>query len=600
MVKDTRKTNEELLSKEIKQVNTELKDGVFIFKDGVTIHDFAKSIKVSPTEIITYFFKQGKMLNINHILNEDHVTELCIEYNIDFQKETQVDASNVMDMINIEDDEDELEEKPPVVTIMGHVDHGKTTLIDKIRKSNITSSEAGGITQHTGSYQIEHDDKKITFIDTPGHEAFTSMRARGAKVTDIVILVVAADDGVMPQTKEAIDHAKIAKVPIIVFVNKMDKHGVDPEKVKTELSKYDVVAEEWGGDVQFVYGSALQGDGIDDLFSAISLQAEMLQLKANPNRMAIGTVVEARVDPKKGPLATIIVKTGTLYMRDFIVAGSNYGKIKSMINSRYESIKTAGPATPVLIMGLNYTPEAGSKFFAFKDEKFAKKLAEEKKNRDKDWELKTKKAFEVKDGVKVLNIVVKSDVQGTAQAVKHALVKLENEEAVVNVVRASVGVVTKSDILLANAAQASIYTFNLKVSDDIKAFAKEQGVHIRLYSIIYQMIEDVELLLKGLKAPKYEEQDTGRAQILKVIYASNKGNIAGCRLEDGYVISQSKVRVMRGGKMIHEGHLDSLQRGPDAAKKVENGKDFGCHIHKFEDIKEGDILEFFADVEVKE
>lgn len=595
---DKRKTNDHLIESQLKSVDTELKDGVFIFTAPMSISDFAIKVKKTSNEIVGHFFKQGKMFNINHTLDEEQIAELCLEFGYDFQKETEVNAQNFMEQVEIHDEDKDLKSRPPIITIMGHVDHGKTTLIDKIRNANIAAGEAGGITQHTGAYQVVHKERKITFLDTPGHEAFTAMRARGAKLTDIVVLVVAADDGVKPQTKEAIDHSKAAKVPMIVFVNKMDKPGVTPEKVISELSQQDVVAEEWGGDVQVVYGSGLTGEGIDKLFEAINLQAEMLELKANPDRLPIGTVVESRIDKGRGTIATIIVENGTLHARDFIVAGSNYGRIRTMNNSNHEIVQEALPGTPVVITGLNYTPNAGDKFFGFTDEKFAKNLASKKAQLDRADELRERTPVQVEDGVTIFNLIIKADVQGTAEAVKHSLAKLENDEAKVNVVRSSVGAINKSDILLAQASNATIYGFNIRPQADMKALANDQKVEIKPYSIIYKMIEDVEAILKGMQAPTFEEKVTGEAQVQQIIFFSKVGNIAGCMMNAGTIFSNSKIRLIRDGVVIHDGVLDSLQRGKDQAKKVENGKDFGCHIKGYNDIKEGDIIEAYQMVEV--
>ena len=596
---DKRKLNQEDIKSQLKTVDTKLKDGVFIFSGPMTIGEFADKINKSPTEIITKYFMEGKMFNINHTLVEEDIAELCMEYEFDFQKEDQVDASNFMDVVEIVDKKEDLVTRSPIVTIMGHVDHGKTTLIDTIRKSKVTESEAGGITQHTGAYQVEYKDQNITFIDTPGHEAFTAMRSRGANLTDIVVLVVDAGDSVMPQTKEAIDHSKAAGVPIIVFVNKMDKPGADAERVKGDLSGHDVVADDWGGDTQFVYGSGLKGQGIDELFSAILLQSELLELKANPNRLAIGVVVESEVSSGKGVVSTLIVTNGTLLKKDFIVAGSNYGRIRSLEDTEGNEIESALPGMPVVITGLNYSPEAGDKFYGFKNEKFAKELAKDKAFADKQIDLKARSAIQVKDGMKVFNIVIKSDVQGTAEAVKYSLSNIENDEVIVNVVRASVGAITKSDVLLAQASGAIIYGFNIRPNGDTASFAKQEKVQIETYSIIYKMLEDVEKILSGMRAPKYEEQIIGESVVKMVIPASKIGNIAGSEVVKGYVLSKSFVRVFRGGKVIHEGKLDSLQRGKDQAKKVENGKEFGCHVKGFDDIKEGDVMEYYIDVEVK-
>ena len=596
---DKRKLNKHQIQNQLTSVNTELKDGIFVFTGPMAIVDFAHAVKKPVNEIITRYFMQGKMFNINHTLDEEQIAELCMEYGYDFQKENKVDAQNFMEQVEILDDDEELIERAPIITVMGHVDHGKTTLIDKIRGADVASTEAGGITQHTGAYQVEYNGKKITFLDTPGHEAFTAMRSRGAKATDIVVLVVAADDGVMPQTKEAVDHAKAAKVPLIIFVNKIDKPGSDPEKVKGDLSQYDVIADDWGGDYQFIYGSALQSDGIDRLFNAINLESEMLELRANPNRLPIGIVVESRLDKGRGSVSTLIVEHGTLMQRDFIVAGSKYGKIRTLEDHAGHAIDSAIPGTPVVITGLNYTPDAGDKFFAFKDEKFAKNLAEEKGFADKQQELRSRSVVEVKDGQTIVNIIIKADVQGTAEAVKFSLAKLENDEAKINIVRAGVGAITKSDVLLAQTSNAIIYGFNLTPSADVLKSADEVDVKIKAYSIIYKMIEDVEELLTGMKSTQYKEEKTGRAQVLKTFFYSKVGTIAGCIMEEGYIASGSKVKVFRKDKLIHEGKINSLQRGPDSLKKAEKGKDFGTHVYKFDDIQEGDFIEAFHDVEIK-
>lgn len=590
-----RKTNADQIMKQMKTVEIKVKDGVFIFSGPLTVSEFSDKIKQPATKIITHFFKLGKMANINYLLNEEEIAELCIEFGLDFKKEKEVNASNFMEEVKIVDDEKDLKARPPIITIMGHVDHGKTTLIDNIRNSNITSGEAGGITQHTGAYQIEHNGKKITFLDTPGHEAFTEMRARGAKVTDIVVLVVAGDDGVMPQTKEAIEHAKVAKVPIIVFVNKMDKQIVDKDRILAELSKEDVVSEEWGGDVQFIYGSGLTGLGVDKLFEAINIQAEMLELKANPNRYAIGSVIESRIDKGMGTVATVIVQNGSLFQRDFVVAGSNYGRVRMMTNSKGETIEKAFPGDPVIITGLNYTPNAGDKFVAFHDEKQARQLADEKKSLDRDIRLSNNQAIQMEDGRKIYNVMIKSDVQGTAEAVKNALSKIENDEVKVNVVRAAIGNISKSDILLASASKASIFTFNIKPTPDIRKEASDQGIIIHSYDIIYKMVEEVEKIIKSMKKPVWIEKIIGHAQVMKVIFASKIGNIAGSRVMDGEIRSDSKIRVIRNGKIIEESKLDSLQRGPDSVKSVKTGYEFGCHVWKFDEIKVDDVLEAYIE-----
>ncbi len=595
---DNRKLNKKEIQDQLVSINTEVKDGVFIFSGPMAIVDFARSIKKPANKIILYFFKKGKMYNINKTLDEEEIAELCLEYEYDFRKEKEINAQNFMNTIEIKDEKKELVVRPPIITVMGHVDHGKTTLIDKIRGTNIAKDEVGGITQYTGAYQIKYKKNKITFLDTPGHESFTSMRSRGAKITDIVVLVIAADDGVMPQTKEAIDHARAAQVPIIVFVNKMDRPNVDLKKIKLELSNVNVVSEEWGGDTQFVYGSALKGDGIDKLFEAILIQAEILELKSNPNRLPIGTVIDSFIHKGKGTMATLIIEHGTLMKKDFIVAGSKYGRIRTLENYLGKNIEKATPGMPVVITGLNYIPQAGDKFFGFKDEKFAKNLAQEKEFIDKQKILRARNVVEVEDGRKIINLIIKSDVQGTAEAVKYSLSQLENEEAKINIVSANVGIVSKSDILLAIASNASIYCFNTPISSEINKISEEKKIEIKSYKIIYKMIEDVKNLLKGQKTPKFKNEFTGRAEILEIYFYSKVGNIGGCKMKTGYIDNNSKIKVFRNKKEIFDGKIDSIQIKSNQVKKVEGGKEFGIHIHKFNDIKVGDIIEGYKETEI--
>lgn len=601
--KKKRISNDEQIKTQLLDVKVELKDGVFIFTGPMSVGDFAKRINKAATEILTTFFKKGKLYNLNSTLSEEEIAEICFEYGYDFKKEIELNESNFMDHFVIDDEDHHLETRPPIITIMGHVDHGKTTLIDYIRKSNVASNEAGGITQHTGAYQVEHHDKMITFLDTPGHEAFTAMRAHGAKVTDIVILVVAADDGVMPQTKEAIDHALAAEVPIIVFVNKMDKHQANPEKVKTDLAAIDIVCEEWGGPYHFVYGSALKGEGIDQLFEAILVQAEFMDLKANVNRSPIGTVIEAHVDIGKGTVATLMVTNGTLLKRDFIVAGSNYGRIKTLLNVTGQEIESAGPGTPVIITGLNYLPKSGDKFLGFEDEKFAKKLATKKAFADKQNELNTKNITIQQlnqEDKQILNIIIKSDVQGTAEAIRYSLSQLTNDEAIVNIIRYSSGNVSKSDILLAKASNSMIFAFNLKIDAGVQALADQEKVTIRTSAIIYEIIDEVKKILKSFSAPKYQEVIQGEALIQKIFYYSKVGNIAGCLVTSGEVKANAKMRLFRAGKLIHQGILESLQHGKDQIKKVENGREFGTHIKGFNEIQEGDVIQTYEEVLITE
>ena len=589
--------NDEEIKTQLVDVKIELKDGVFIFTGPMSINEFAKRINKPANEILTNFFKKGVLYNLNSVLTEEEIAEICFDYGFDFKKEIEMNESNFMDYFEIKDDEKDLEPRPPIITIMGHVDHGKTTLIDKIRNTNVASNEAGGITQHTGAYQINHNNKTITFLDTPGHEAFTAMRLNGAKVTDIVILVVAADDGVMPQTIEAIDHAKAANVPIVVFVNKMDKPSVDPEKVKADLSKHDILCEEWGGDTTFIYGSGLTGKGINELFDAILLQADLLELKANKNRSPIGTVIEANIATGKGTIATLMITNGTIYKRDFIIAGSNYGRIKTLLSIEGKEIESAGPGTPVIITGLNYLPKSGDKFLGFEDEKFAKKLASKKAFSDKQNELVSKNVnLTNNENKKIVNVIIKSDVQGTAEAIKFSLSKLSNDDAIVNIIRYSSGSVSNSDILLAKASNAIIFAFNLKVEGTIRNLASQEKVVIKTSSIIYEIIEEVENIIKTFGTPEYEEIKVGEAIIQKIFFYSKVGNIAGCLATEGVIKINTKMKLIRNNKIIHEGILETLQHGKEQIKKIEKGKEFGTHIKEFNDIKEGDIIQTFEEV----
>lgn len=591
-----RKSNVESLKQQLNVVETKLEDGVFIFSGPLTISEFANKIKKSVSEILTHYFKQGLMKTINTTLNEEEIAELCLQYNLDFKKEDNVDAQNLFDKLEIVEDPNDLVKRPPIVTIMGHVDHGKTTLIDKIRQSNILDSEFGGITQHTGAYQVEHNDRKITFLDTPGHEAFTEMRSRGAKVTDIVVIVVAADDGVKPQTIEAIDHAKAANVPIIIFVNKMDKPGADPEKVKSQLSEHDIVCEEWGGEHQFIYGSAANNHNIDSLLEAIFLQADLLDLKANLNRDPIGTVVESRIDKGRGVVSTIIVQNGTLLPRDFIVAGGQYGNIRSLTTVEGKPLAKALPGTPCVITGLAKNPQSGDKFIVISDEKFAKKLAEEKAYLDKQRELNEKNAFSIHDGIKTVNVIIKTDVQGTAEAIRQTLIKIKNEEIAVNVIRSTAGEVTKADILLAETSNARIYVFNNALSAEIKKLAESKGIKIARHNIIYKIVEELEALITTMKEPVYEEKLIGTAQVIQLFFYSKVGTIAGCMATSGQIKEFSKVEVLRRDKVIFKGQIDSLKREKNDVKVVEKGFDFGTHIKEFDKIEVDDELKFYEDV----
>ncbi len=592
-----RQSNVGNIKKHLATAETKLVNGVFVFHGPLTISDFSKKINVNAASILTIFFKKGVMKNINSSLNEEEIAELCLEFNLDFKKEDVVDAQNILDKLEIIDDPNDLVSRPPIVTIMGHVDHGKTTLIDQIRKSNVLDTEFGGITQHTGAYQVKFKDRRITFLDTPGHEAFTEMRSRGAKVTDIVIIVVAADDGVKPQTIEAIDHAKAANVPIIVFVNKIDKPNVDLEKVKSQLSEHNIVCEEWGGDIQFVYGSAIKNKNIDQLLEAIFLQADLLDLKANLNRDPIGTIIESKLDRGKGVVSTVIVQNGTLYPRDFIVAGGQYGNIRSLTTVEGKPLDKAFPGMPCIITGLNKNPLAGDKFIVLSDEKFAKKMAEEKQYLDKQKELSEKNSIIVKDGIKTINIIIKTDVQGTAEAIKNSISKIKNDEVIINVIRSGAGEINKADIILAEASNARIYSFNNEgLNSDVKKMAESKNVKIIKHNIIYKIIEELSLLIKTLKEPVYEEKLIGEAIVIQLFYYSKVGTIAGCKQMQGICKEFSKVEVYRKNKMIFKGTINSLKREKNDVKIVEKGFDFGTHIKDFDKIEVDDELKFYEDV----
>lgn len=592
-----RQSNVGNIKKHLATAETKLVNGVFVFHGPLTISDFSKKINVNAASILTIFFKKGVMKNINSSLNEEEIAELCLEFNLDFKKEDVVDAQNILDKLEIIDDPNDLVSRPPIVTIMGHVDHGKTTLIDQIRKSNVLDTEFGGITQHTGAYQVKFKDRRITFLDTPGHEAFTEMRSRGAKVTDIVIIVVAADDGVKPQTIEAIDHAKAANVPIIVFVNKIDKPNVDLEKVKSQLSEHNIVCEEWGGDIQFVYGSAIKNKNIDQLLEAIFLQADLLDLKANLNRDPIGTIIESKLDRGKGVVSTVIVQNGTLYPRDFIVAGGQYGNIRSLTTVEGKSLDKAFPGMPCIITGLNKNPLAGDKFIVLSDEKFAKKMAEEKQYLDKQKELSEKNSIIVRDGIKTINIIIKTDVQGTAEAIKNSISKIKNDEVIINVIRSGAGEINKADIILAEASNARIYAFNNEgLNSDVKKMAESKNVKIIKHNIIYKIIEELSLLIKTLKEPVYEEKLIGEAIVIQLFYYSKVGTIAGCKQMQGICKEFSKVEVYRKNKMIFKGTINSLKREKNDVKIVEKGFDFGTHIKDFDKIEVDDELKFYEDV----
>lgn len=589
-----------------KKEDKKLNDGICEYEDGITVEQLAEKLNKTPAEVIKVLFMLGTMVTINSSLTDEQVELICLEYGYEPKKVVNVSELNFEDM-EIVDDPKDLVSRPPVVTIMGHVDHGKTTLLDHIRKSRVAEGEFGGITQHIGAYQVPVAGKKITFLDTPGHEAFTAMRARGAQCTDIVIIVVAADDGVMPQTREAVDHAKAANVPIIVAVNKIDKEGADPERIKTEMTDLGLLPEEWGGDVPFCNISAKRGDGVQELLETVLIVAEMAELKANPKRAAIGTCVEARLDRGRGPVATLLVQNGTLHPGDPIVVGSTFGRVRQMLNDSGRSIKNAAPATPVEITGLNDVPEAGDRFMVFESEKQARRIGEERAKIKQEKERNTSSAMslddlfnQIKEGeIANLNVIVKADVNGTAEAVKSSLQKIDIEGAKVNVIRSTVGAISESDVLLASASKAIIYGFNVRPDANVRRKAEEEGVEIRLHNVIYKMVEEIEAAMKGMLAPKMQEVVTGQAEIRKVYKVSKLGNIAGCYVTDGSIKRNCGVRLIRDGVVVYEGKLSSLKRFKDDAKEVAQGFECGLMIENYNDIKEGDIVEGFVMEEVE-
>lgn len=581
-------------------------DGIVEYEDGITVGELAEKIGQTPANVIKVLFMLGTMVTINSSLDDEQVELICLEYGYEPKKNIVVSEINFEEFEIVDDDED-LSGRPPVVTIMGHVDHGKTTLLDSIRKSKVVDGEFGGITQHIGAYQVDVNGKKVTFLDTPGHEAFTAMRARGAQVTDIVIIVVAADDGVMPQTKEAVDHALAAGVPIVVAVNKIDKEGADPERIKSEMSEIGLMPEDWGGDTVYCNISAKKGLGIQELLETLTVVAELADLKANAKRYAYGSVVEGRLDKGRGPVATLLVQNGTLRAGDPIVVGTAFGRVRQMLDDSGRDLKEAGPSTPVEITGLNDVPVAGDKFMAFESEKMARHVGEERQKAKQEQDRGTSSAMslddlftQMKEGKIVdLNIIVKADVNGTAEAVKGSLEKIDVDGARVNVIRSTVGAISESDVLLASASQAIIYGFNVRPDANVRRKAEEEGVEIRLHNIIYKMVEEIEAAMKGMLDPEFAEVVTGQAEIRQVIKVSKVGNIAGCYVTDGFIRRDCGIRLIRDGVVIYEGKLASLKRFKDDAKEVATGYECGVTIENYNDIKEGDIIEGYIMEEVE-
>ena len=596
---DTRKTN-------IPEVNKEKSDGVLYYTLDMTVADVALGLGVSPADVIKKLMVLGIMAAQTQSVDRETIEVIAMEYGFTLKDEAKTDLTRFEEM-EIVDDEKDLVERPPVVTIMGHVDHGKTTLLDTIRNTRVTEGEAGGITQHIGAYQVMKNDKLITFIDTPGHAAFTEMRSRGAKVTDITILVVAADDGVMPQTREAIDHAKAADVPIIVAINKMDMVGANPERVKQELMKFELVPEEWGGDTVFCEVSALKGDGVDNLLEMIQLTAEMNEYKANPNRLATGHVIESKLDKGKGPVATLLVANGTLKIGDVLVAGNTFGKVRAMVNDTQKRLISALPSSAVEVTGLNDVPQAGDSFMVFTEERKARLISEERAHRSWKEERGVGKAVSLDDlfnqmtegQLKELRIIVKGDTHGSIEALKSSLENIDVEGAKIDIIRASVGTITETDVILALASNAIIIGFNVRPMAEIRAHAKEKGIEIRLYNIIYKALEEIELALTGMLDPVYEEVVTGQAEVRETFKISKIGTIAGCYVTDGTIERNSLVRILREGITIYEGKMASLKRFKDDVKEVRSGFECGIMIEKFNDIKKDDVIEASVEREVK-
>lgn len=578
------------------------RDKVMLYYEGMTVAMIADGLNLAIGDLVRKLISMGYMVSASQLIDRDTVEILAIEYGYELKDAAEVDITR-FEQLDVVDSEQDLVERPAIVTIMGHVDHGKTTLLDTIRHTKVTAGEAGGITQHIGAYQVEKDGKKITFIDTPGHAAFTEMRSRGAQITDIVVLVVAADDGVMPQTVEAIEHARAAKVPIIVAVNKMDKPQANPERVKQELANIGLMPEEWGGDSIYVPISALKGTGIEELLENILLIAEMQELKANPNRLAMGSVIEAKIDRGKGVVATLLVKNGSMKVGDPIVVGTTYGKIRTMTDETKRLLKVSLPSKAVEVTGLNEVPQAGDHFMVFEDEKTARLVAEDRK----------KRAFEKEKGVgtgaslagafeagasKELKVIIKADVDGSVEALKNSLLNLQVEDVKIEIIRAGVGSVIETDVTLATVSEAIIIGFNIRPKQAILDYAKEQGVEIRLYTIIYKLLEDIEDAMKGMLEPIYEEKVIGEAEVRQIFHASKIGTIAGSYVTNGVIRRQAHVRLVRDSIIIYDGNIAGLRRFDDDVKEVKTGFECGITLENFNDIKNGDLIEAYVLEEV--
>ncbi len=579
----------------------------YMTAETITVRDLSERIGKPAGEIIKKLMMLGIIATINNDLDFDTATLVASEFGVELEMKLAETAEDALEKEDVEDAEEQLVSRPPVVTIMGHVDHGKTSLLDYIRNAHVTAGEAGGITQHIGAYTAELNGRRITFLDTPGHEAFTSMRLRGAQATDIAVLVVAADDGVMPQTIEAISHAKLAGVEIIVAINKMDKPGANPERIKQQLTEYELVAEDWGGDTVMVPVSAITGEGVDQLLEMILMVADLQDYRANPNRKARGIIIEARLDKGRGPVATVLVKNGTLHVGDTIVAGTAYGRVRAMMNDKGDRVKEAGPSDPVEVIGFNDVPDAGDQIMAVEDEKLSRQVAEERKDKLRAALIKSQTKTTLDDlfsqisagEIKDLNIVIKADVQGSVEAVRQSLEKLSNEEVRVRCIHGGVGAINESDVVLANASNAIIIGFNVRPDNNARDMAEREKIDVRLYRVIYQAIEDVENAMKGMLAPKFKEVLLGHATVRQPFKVSGVGTIAGSYVTDGKIARNAQIRLLRDNIVIHEGKIDSLKRFKDDAKEVNTGYECGIGIQNYNDIKENDVIECFIMEEIE-
>lgn len=603
--KDFQQKKKEMYKNKSKLMTNISNDNVVLYKDNMTIGQLAEALGVNSSELVKKLFSLGIMATINNSISFENAEILVLEYNKELKRAETADVTN-FEEYEIIDNEEDLVKRPPVVTIMGHVDHGKTTLLDAIRKTDVASGEAGGITQAISAYQVKVNDNYITFIDTPGHAAFTEMRARGASITDIIIIIIAADDGIMPQTEEVIDHAKAAKVPIIVAINKIDKPDANVERVLTQLTEYGLTPESWGGDTLVSLISAKTGKGIDELLENILLVAEMNDYKANPNRYAVGTVVESRLDKHLGPIVTVLIQNGTLRLGDPVVVGTTFGKIRTLKNDKGKDLTATNLSQPVEITGLNDVPKAGDKFMAFESEKQARSIADKRKELFKEKEVNTKGNVTLEDlfskiqeGHKEINVIIKADVNGSSEAVKNALEKLDVEGVKVNVIRSSVGAIKESDIVLAKASNAIVIGFNVRPNNTLKEYAKDQGVEIRLYDIIYKAVEEMESAMKGMLEPIFEEKVIGSAEVRKIFKFSKVGTIAGSYVLDGVIKKDAKARLIRDGVVIYDGNINSIQREKDSVKEVKKGLECGITIENYNDIREKDIIEAYEMVEIE-